>query len=370
MLQNLEVLMAFAVVMLVVSLLIMVLTQFVSALLSLRGTNLRWGLSKLIGTLDNEAAGDSDRIAKFILTHDLVSDSTWAGRDIKSKLRLVSNFQLATCIRFEEFQRVLTNLSQNPSLTPLMKTTITNLGNKINADKVAAEAWFKSTMDRVSTRFQTEMRVWTVALSVVVALFLHMDTPQLLKQLGTDRDARARLLAVVDGVLSDASQVFENDKNIRLMSTNALTKLKGGLPKEQSDKLGELPANVTTQNAAEEWLRTQLGSEATPDVMNKYDELFKAEFTAAVDKVAGSGKAVMAQMEKAELTLLPDPYHSFDFVRWFGYLPGPNAHLLGVLVTGALLSLGAPFWFNQLRTASSLKSALASREETERKPKA
>src|SRR5262245_50026680 len=121
MLQNLEVLMAFAVVMLVVSLLIMVLTQFVSALLSLRGTNLRWGLSKLIGTLDNGAADDSDSIAKLILTHELVSDSTLAGRDIKSKsrlVRLVANFQLATCIRFEEFERVLTNLSHHPSLTP------------------------------------------------------------------------------------------------------------------------------------------------------------------------------------------------------------------------------------------------------------
>ena len=369
MLQNLEVLMAFAVVMLVVSLLIMVLTQFVSSLLSLRGTNLRWGLSKLITTLDVGAAADSDTITKLILTHDLISDSKWAGRDTKSKLRLVANCQLATAIRFAEFERVLINLSQNPSLAPAVKTTITNLSSKIAADKAAAEAWFNSTMDRVSTRFQTEMRVWTVVLSVAVALFLHMDTPQLLKQLGTDRDARARLLAVVDGVLNDASQVFENDKNIRLMSTNALTKLKQEMP-QQTAKLSELPKDITTQNGAENWLWTQLGSEATPEVMHKYDDLFKAEFTAAVDKVAGSGKAVIAQMEKAELTLLPDPYHSFDFVRWFGFLPAPNAHMLGVLVTGALLSLGAPFWFNQLRTASSLKSALASREEAERKPKA
>jgi hypothetical protein len=41
---------------------------------------------------------------------------------------------------------------------------------------------------------------------------------------------------------------------------------------------------------------------------------------------------------------------------------------LGVLVSVLFLSLGAPFWFNTLKSLTSLKSTVAQKEEEERKP--
>src|SRR5581483_12490147 len=57
-------------------------------------------------------------------------------------------------------------------------------------------SWFDTTMDRVSQRFVTHMRLWTVAFSIMVAFALHLDSFRLLSQLAANPDARARLEGV------------------------------------------------------------------------------------------------------------------------------------------------------------------------------
>lgn len=42
------------------------------------------------------------------------------------------------------------------------------------------------------------------------------------------------------------------------------------------------------------------------------------------------------------------------------------ANVLGALVTAALLSLGAPFWFNMLKSLSNLRDALNPKKEEEK----
>jgi hypothetical protein len=37
-----------------------------------------------------------------------------------------------------------------------------------------------------------------------------------------------------------------------------------------------------------------------------------------------------------------------------------------VLITAALLSLGAPFWFNALKSMTNLRSVLASKQKSEK----
>jgi hypothetical protein len=54
-------------------------------------------------------------------------------------------------------------------------------------------------------------------------------------------------------------------------------------------------------------------------------------------------------------------------LRWpndFGQRPirSKLQYLLGVLMTAALLSLGAPFWFNALKSMSNLRPVVASKE--------
>jgi len=58
MLGYLDTLIGFTVVMLVVSLLITILTQVVSALINHRGSNLKWGLETLFANIDSKQFPD------------------------------------------------------------------------------------------------------------------------------------------------------------------------------------------------------------------------------------------------------------------------------------------------------------------------
>ena len=124
MLEKLDTLIAFAVVMLGLSLIIMILTQIISTALGLRGSNLLWGLETLFRQLAPglEAAGLVPRdLAKEILQHELISDSLFSRAE---NMRLVGpiirflntkpvtrwimdRWRYATAIRPEELVRVL-----------------------------------------------------------------------------------------------------------------------------------------------------------------------------------------------------------------------------------------------------------------------
>src|SRR5438477_7189821 len=118
MLAYLDTIIGFAVVMLAISLLITILIQMISALLSHRGSNLRWGLetlfAKMAPTVYPDLARNARSVAEHVLTHPLVSDSLFS----KSPLckwpligPLVERFQLASAIRPEELVGILEHLA-------------------------------------------------------------------------------------------------------------------------------------------------------------------------------------------------------------------------------------------------------------------
>jgi hypothetical protein len=71
MLARRDTLIAFAVLMLGISLIVMILTQTVSAFFGLRGTNLLWGVRMLLKTIGPGLESQ----AEAILTHPVISDS-------------------------------------------------------------------------------------------------------------------------------------------------------------------------------------------------------------------------------------------------------------------------------------------------------
>ena len=76
-LEHVDTAIAFAVIMLGASLLIMIFTQGVSTLLNLRGAHLQRALQDLLGTLYPEQVGRAEEITREILEHPLLSDSAF-----------------------------------------------------------------------------------------------------------------------------------------------------------------------------------------------------------------------------------------------------------------------------------------------------
>jgi hypothetical protein len=276
---------AFVVVILGVSLLVTSLTQLISAFLGLRGSNLRWGLGILLKAGDKELAAAEKKLSTTVLTHPLISDSVfskWSGP-------LSSRWRLANALSFKDLGTILESLEAAPN-----EASSTKAIQKVKATVAKDSALFDSTMARVSQRFTTHLRIYTVLLAAVLAYALNLDAPLLLSRLSTNAELRARLVAGAD------------------------------LLKERSASLLE-PSQSTNAN--------------TP----------QAEFERKLNDLNRLQTQLHTDLDTAQLRIpiAPDPGRS------------KTLRLLGIAASVIFLSLGAPFWFNALKTLTSLKPVLA-----------
>src|SRR5580658_84217 len=76
MLQSLDILIGFVMVMAMMSLVITAMTQAASALLGWRGVYLQEGLKALLAEAGGLTPADAEKLAQKVLHHHLVSDST------------------------------------------------------------------------------------------------------------------------------------------------------------------------------------------------------------------------------------------------------------------------------------------------------
>jgi hypothetical protein len=87
--------------------------------------------------------------------------------------------------------------------------------------------------------------------------------------------------------------------------------------------------------------------------LRKYEELVPQ---AALRTAADDFHSILK--DKLKFQLIPDPYPT----PFYNYWTPSWLHFWGILASVALLSLGAPFWFNLLKKLSNLRPVLARRE--------
>ena len=335
MLDHLDTLISFVVIISGVSVVVTTLTQMASAALGLRGSNLRWGLKTLIEQLDPALKEHAPTLAARVLQHPLISDSSFSG----FRTRLIARWKLASTIRKEELLEILHRLSTadgegtaaggepwrvalQGALDRFDRTAVEQLvagvralppaggsGAKSVEDMVKAAAvlprnideWFAPVMDRVSQRFALHTRVWTVAFSLLLAFALHLDAFRVMAQLSSDAELRGRIASSADTLRARAD--LPTGASVTSETDPARRELIGS-----ADKLQSL-------------LTDQMSFRLIPDPF-------------------------------------PDPFYDYRTTGWM--------HFWGVLVTGMLVSLGAPFWFNALKTLCNLRPTVASRVDKEK----
>jgi hypothetical protein len=296
MLDQLDILIGIALVMSVTSLLVTLIVQAASSFFALRGKNLHWGVATLLRELDTTATlkpEEAGAIARGALSHPLVSGSALFGERIGQWFENGADWKLATAVRSEELVAILRKLANDPKASDALKALLKSSGGEATLDNIGA--WFDATMDRVSQRFGTHMRMWTIAVSFAVALLLQMDVLSIYSRLASDSALRASFVG-------------------------------------QAVKTSETLAADATRPLA------------------------PGESDAAKQKAIEDYHAAAAQWQTTLTTLGP-----------LGFLPGlggqycalSTAKVLGLLLGGMLLSLGAPFWFNALKTLTSLRPVLA-----------
>ncbi|MEN6374175.1 MAG: hypothetical protein ABFD75_05240 [Smithella sp.] len=349
MLQYLDAIIAFTVIILALSLLITILIQMISAILGYRGVNLRWGLKKLLETVEPKLAEKADSLAQEILEAPLISDSLWSKFTYVPLIgKMTKRWRLASAITKEELVIGLKNMAEIKEKNQTKKDD-KRIAVQTSIGKI--EAGFDVVMKRASQRFTMQTRIWTIILAVLISFGARVDSFSLFQQIWSNQVMRTNLIGQSEMLLNEASVILAVKTNVAQSSTYNYTPqiLKDAmeqLKKEDAKSTAGLPATPTLMNMADmlKWLQVNLKTdEATRDnILNKYQLL-------VIDELKKHADTIQKGLAKSGFAL-QIPTSCKDFKSYYaGY------SIWGIMITAAFLSLGSPFWFNTLKMLSSLR---------------
>jgi len=381
MLDQIDSLIAFIAVILLNSLLVTVITQMVVSAFNFRGHNLAWGLTRLLREIQLGKNGAIDEIVKKVLKHPLIAST---------------EKRLATVIRSEELSQLLIKFAQQPDayhlsneatnwvkdfvqidkkqlaehlealpdkLEAMLKDDVMEAYRKISEtleksrQKVMQMGiWFDRVSDRMSERFTARSRWITVAASIVIAFGTQLDSIGLMQNIYGNAELRAKLTASVDLLLNRSEQILGQKSAFDVAMDSVRIKTKAfDIPPAPS---------FVNRTSAEAWLaqikiRSADSAAVKESLIATYDQTLAAVTKARLGMMGQEALALRDQLDDMGIKLLSKDY-SWDIRKW------GLRKFFGILITVALLSLGAPFWFNALKNLANLRTKIMQSEESER----
>lgn len=308
MLVYLDTLIGFAAVMLLISLIVTILTQMVSELVNHRGSNLRWGLKTLFENIDPvlypQLTASANRLAHEVLTHPLISDSWLSG------LWAVQWIEKAPLAGKLLGRLRLASAIRSNELTNILKQIASCAAPPgVLAPLTAAE--------------------WAALQADIVAL------------LAAPNPASARALSPAAGVAAAAFSAIAGQAATPLLR-ESVSAIRG------------------TAWKLEAWFGSMMDRVAQKFTM--YMRLWTVLFAGAFALATGlSSTSLLSQLYAHGAGAARG---GFDILKSHWPARPDAAYIAGVLITAALLSLGAPFWFNALKSMTNLRPILASKEQT------
>jgi hypothetical protein len=384
MLKQLDLLIGFAVVMSLVSMLIMVINQMFMSGLQMRGKQLMDALEAMFKTLDPNLADKAKALAEAVLRHPIISDSAKSGekRGLASAIRpeellgvlkklrdgagalrqcgfkalkhadgaakmsdiaeaagtvlgILEQPKQAIAQATSQLAPVVNALPNGPALMEHVHTL--EEGAKINVQSTLqqVEKWFGTAEDRAREWFATRAQQANSIIAVVLVLLLQLDVFQLFRQLQTDDVFRAALV-------SSAASVEAQAKTLSDKAKNATTAADSAAAAQNFDSWKKEAADIQKK-------ATETGFQLIP-----------AHYPRTIWE--WSGWAARSPADGAPGSS-PTSIFSLSGLR-------PNVlHFFGMAFFAALLSLGAPYWFNLLKTLTSFRPLLAQQVEKDRPKK-
>jgi hypothetical protein len=396
MLNSLDILIGFTVVMLVVSMSVTMITQFIgSSIMNLRGKSLHEGLSRLLALMDQGLSRkQAQKIAAYVLKNPLVSSSrSFFGR-----------YRLASVIHREELTKLLLDYAvpgdaakadpqkhddddslrhalraslarngiadpdavlsrvrgavvelekTNPELSQSMRSNIALLNFAASDFLSKLNSWFDQTVDRTSEMFTRRIRLVTGLVGLAVALTIQLDAIGLMNRLSVDDKLRDQLVVTALQHSSEWAKVVQAPA-----TTDPGT----------SDSNAMSPVAAADTNMAAATDGNAAAAIAPPSTTH-------AAPSAAAPPSAGVDVSplITARRNIEDLGAVPLPQSWRQWVQAWRQPAGEGRgkefrwpFLFGILLSAALLSLGAPFWYSTLANLLKLRSVIAQKDETQR----
>jgi len=329
--NTLGILIGFVGVMLILSLLVTALTQFVVGAFGIRARNLRFGLDRLLeqATRVKPEAGKPETVKP-----------TAANLLGTNKLTEKGRLFTTTWILADELRSLL---QDSKLLEP----------KQIEA----ALQWFARMERGLSQRFQTITRLITLGSAFVVAVVFQVSSPELLTRLSTDVRFREATVATAEGLA--AKYGVEDPRSWRYgdVSEQALDALQQRYPDLATQMEEVSGVGGTLEDVLAEMALVFEKHPKKTAMVTEYKALLNDLDEQRVRRAQEQAQDIVNRL--ACLDVVP-------FSKGFRYY-GNISNVLGILATAVLISLGAPFWFNTLSWCMSLRDFLAPQKDTGKK---
>ena len=220
-------------------------------------------------------------------------------------------------------------------------------------------AWFDQTVDRASDSFTSSTHIVAVVVAFIVAFTVQLDTIGLINRLSTDHAVRAKL---VDWAIKNEPQI--DSKALEAQSGGDTTNAAAQPASNETTNATAAADAASAANAAAAGT-LGVGNVDGPIMASARDELLNDKLL-----VLPASHQVWARRWSASVTcpdvakLSGEPSANVAMVG--DACPLPRVSLWGVLLSGFLLSLGGPFWYEALKNLLKLRSLIASKDDDQR----
>jgi hypothetical protein len=342
-------LLAFVTIMLLLSLIVTSLVQFTQATFRLRGRNLLFGVAALIQEHAPQAKSPGGKTSPLR-----------ANPHLAAAARVLNNADAS--LKYLAEPNATGRVIVGPPVSwvnsdDLARAVVSTLDTPAGSEGRVKQT-FENMEPALAKRFQVIIRIWTVAWSFAIAFTFQVSTPDLLNTLPSEDAKRQAIIAAVPNLTNEATRklAFSSD-DILEESIVRLSKL---FP-QYTELFAQVSGDRESKQIMMDEMRNVMGNIADKDKV-------LAEYSSIIDSES-AGAAATAYEHTSQLL---DQLNTFgvaprlDNFKYYAQRQSGKAsaltvqwgHVFGVLITGILLSLGAPFWFQQLKNLSSLRDAM------------
>ena len=371
---TLDVLIGLVTVYLVFALTVTALNEALAAALSSRAKWLRRGIASLMSTGANKPANSkaADEAAMSVMQSPYVTylgamsgKTTYEPSYVPAWTLMQGILSTVGGVKEDAFAAVTTIRAAADRLpdSPARKVFIdlcARAGNDLALFRTLLDEWFNTFEDQVTAWYKQKTHFVVAALSLALAFAMNVDTMSVVRQLATDNKTRAALV----------------DKGLKAAGSEDLTHLLDTSARDNAKTA--LSTARTAQTSAEKALANAAAESKEKDVKAK--ELLEKRIAVVNAETALDQEQTKVVKRTGEMA-----QGLIDAGLHIGWAPGEVMALfanpkgffntawdvivkfIGLLISTAAISLGAPFWFNTLKTLASIRSVGPSTDESKAK---
>ncbi len=250
---------------------------------------------------------------------------------------------------------------QDPRLNAILGTFVQNAElaeNKVASFNTQVEGWFNECMDRASGWYKRQIQVITFVFASLMVCVFNVDSVKLTRQLWTNAPMREAFVNFSQQ-LTKANSVEELQKNVKVNKQGKATYTPSVAPPINKD---ETKPNPRFEEPTE-------GDNTTPETAPSTDNTQIDEPSIDSIAIAKSYGAMHKQMESMQEELqIPIGWKTENWDEIKAYkgtelLLYALAKIVGLFMSIAAASMGAPFWFSALKSVSNLRGSLGGSSE-------